>query len=446
MSKRYRFTTAGTVHGMVAFLVILVPVLLQGCTGGAEGNPDLNSEHVTPTVEAVQARYGALPLIERLTGVVKAKNQIEIFPQISAAITDVYVRNGELVAKGKQLIRLRDKEFQERLKQARANYQISVAQAKQADAKFTEASTELKRTSALAEKDLASRAELEAAQTKAVSAEADLDLAKARVEQAQATIDEREEALSETIIRAPVSGTVGDRNAEVGMLVNPGTRLFTLGQLDNMKIEIVLTDRMLQYIELGQRAEIYTENPASGALSASLTRISPFLHPVTHSTIAEIDVDNSDGRLIPGMFVTVDVHYGESEQATIVPLSALYENPVTGVTGVYITQDSISTNTGSETGFTEKDALSNPISFRFTPVKVVAEGRMSAGIGGAEPDDWVVTLGQNLIGGDSGYARVHTVLWDWVEQLQNLQRQDLLREIMKRQQGEVNDTIFKGGK
>ncbi|NIP41305.1 MAG: efflux RND transporter periplasmic adaptor subunit, partial [candidate division Zixibacteria bacterium] len=67
-------------------------------------------------------------------------------------------------------------------------------------------------------------------------------------------IDERKEALSRTVVRAPVDGTVGNRNAEVGMLVTPNTRLFTLGQMDTVRVEVVLTDRMLAYIEEGQRA------------------------------------------------------------------------------------------------------------------------------------------------------------------------------------------------
>ena len=136
-------------------------------------------------------------------------------------------------------------------------------------------------------------------------------------------MDEREEALSQTVIRAPVSGSIGSRNAEVGMLVSNNTRLFTLGKLDNVRVEIVLTDRMLDYIKEGQRSEIFASSLVSGPATANVSRISPFLHPVTHSTDAEIDLANPDLHLKPGMFVTVDIFYGESEQATLVPLSSL---------------------------------------------------------------------------------------------------------------------------
>lgn len=161
-----------------------------------------------------------------------------------------------------------------------------------------------------------------------------MELAKARLDQAQATLEERNETLSQTIIRAPISGNAGNRNAEVGMLVTGSTRLFTLGQLDEVRVNIVLTDRMLNFIKEAQRVEIINEHSENGAFNAVLSRISPFLNPVSHSTEAEIDLPNKNLVLKPGMFVTVDVFYGESEQATLVPLSALYENPSTENTGV----------------------------------------------------------------------------------------------------------------
>ena len=424
---------------ILILLLINFLVLLCGCEQDS-GTPGNNLDKLIPSVEAIQARYGTLPLTERLTGVVKAKNQIEIYPQISAVIVSVNVRDGDVVKKGKPLVRLRDKEFQERLKQANANLQITMAQAKQAEARFKEIQSELKRTETLAEKGLASAAELESSQTQAVSAEANLELANAQVKQAQATVDERKEALSETVIQAPVSGTVGNRDAEVGMLVNPNMRLFTLGQLDNIKIEVVLTDKMLNYIKVGQRSDIYTENLASISAEAALSRISPFLHPVTHSTDAEIDLANVDGRFHPGMFVTVDVRYGESEKATLVPLSALYDNPVTGVTGVYVSHDSLKNGLINGLNSDKTIKLSNPVSFEFVPVEIIAKGRMQAGIQGVEAGQWVITLGQNLLSGESGNARVRVVNWDWVEELQKLQRQDLLKEVMKQQQEAAKDT------
>ena len=395
-------------------------------------------------MEAVEVQYGSLPLSERLSGVVKAKNQVEIYPEISAVIQTVHVHNGEEVDQGDPLVSLRERELRERLRQARAAHQIAVAQARQAEARLNELQSELNRAEALAEKELTSEAELETIQTQAISAEADLQLAQARVEQALATISEREELLSQTVIRAPVDGTVGNRNAEVGMMVGPSTRLFTLGQLDSVEVDVVLTDRMLEYIETGMRSEIMAPNVPMGMLSSPLTRISPFLHPVTHSTEAEIDLANPNNALKSGMFVTVDIFYGESEEATLVPLSALYENPLSGATGVYISRDSLN-KIPDEPKEARGDAnLTPPVGFEFVPVEVVAKGRMVAGIRGVDPGVWVVTLGQDLFGGEDGEARVRPVSWAWVENLQNVQREDLIKDIVESKQALDMDTSQPG--
>ncbi len=180
------------------------------------------------------------------------------------------------------------------------------------------------------------------------------------LDQAKANVMNEKENLSRTIIKAPVSGSIGNRYAEVGMRVNSNSRLFTLGQLTELKIEVVLTDLMMNYIKVGQRSEILSSNINSGKFEGSISRVSPFLNPVTHSTDAEIDLKNPEGQLNPGMFVTVDIFYGESEQATIVPLSALYENPATGITGVYVSIDTFKYRTRSISDYPIK--ISNPYS------------------------------------------------------------------------------------
>ncbi|UCF65200.1 MAG: efflux RND transporter periplasmic adaptor subunit [bacterium] len=421
-------------------IVISLVALFAACSGDSGSTENMPGPAI-PAVEAVQARFGSLPLTQRLSGIVEAENQVEIYPEISAIVEAVFVKDGDPVKKGDPLLRLRDKEFKERMKQASAGFQIAIAQQKQAEARLNEIKSELRRTEALSKQGLASPTELETVQTRAIAAEADVELAKARLEQAEATVEERKETLSQTIIRSPIHGTVGNRNAEVGMLVTGNTRLFTLGQLENIRVNVILTDRMLNYIQEGQRTEILSEYSERGIIQAKLSRISPFLNPVSHSTEAEIDLNNPGGELKPGMFVTVDVFYGESEQAILIPLSGLFENPATGVTGVYVTRAKF--NQELVLGSTTDPALSlsEPVDFEFKAVEVLAKGRMEAGIRGIEEDQWVVTLGQNLLGGEAGKARVRPVKWAWVERLQYLQREDLMESLFL-QQGTTGDSTL----
>ena len=84
--------------------------------------------------------------------------------------------------------------------------------------------------------------------------------------------------------------------------------------------------------------------------------------------------------------------------------------------------------------------LSEPVPFEFVEVNVMARGRMEAGISGAKPGDWVISLGQNLLAGQPGEARVRPVKWEWVDKLQNLQREDLMEEVVRKQKTVLIDT------
>lgn len=417
-------------HILISLLIISA-LFSCSCTGEESGSDMPNA--IIPAVEIVQAQYGALPLEERLNGVVSATNQVDIYSTVSAPIEEIYVETGDYVEQGTPLVRLRNNEFQERLRQAEASLRINVAQRRQAEAALGEVESQLRRERVLADRDLSSPMEIEQLEARLESASANLELANATIEQAQSAVDEQKYALDQTIIRAPVSGTLGQRNAERGMQVNANTLLFTMGDLSSSKVTINLTERMLSYITTGQTVQISSENLPDSVLTAEVTRISPFLGQGNFSTEAEIEIESSENILLPGMFVTVDIFYGESEEATLIPLSAIYTKPQSGEIGVYV-----ATSVGMESEILQdldegenSSNLSNPTDVEFIPIQIIARGRDSAGVTGIRSGDWVVTVGQNLIDrDDSEVARVRPVTWESIVQMQQLQPQDLLREIM----------------
>jgi len=402
------------------------------CSSDEQGNVEnYGGDRVVPAVEAVEARFGSLPLEERLSGVVAAANQIDMYSRISAPVLDVYVQDGDRVQEGDILIKLDDSEYQEQLKQAEANLRITVAQQRQAEAGLNEVKSQMRRQRALDERDLSSELERERVEAMLESAEANYELAKARVEQAQSSVDEQKQLLSRTEIRAPINGTVGQRSVEPGMLVNTGTMLFIIGDLTRSKVTINLTERMMQYINRGQTVRIFSEILGDTVITASVSRISPFLGAGSFSTTAEIDITNENMALMPGMFVNVDVLYGESEQATVIPLSSIYRDPSSGESGVYV-----ATGFGIESELLENPDnelanLSNPVDTEFRSITVIARGRETAGVEGINPGEWVVTVGQNLLSRDGrDIARIRPVSWNKIIAMQRMQPEDLLMEIM----------------
>lgn len=431
-----------------SFAALAVALLLNGCgqgqgqRGGNAGGPwNGEQDDRIPAVEAVEVVLGTLPLEERLAGSVRARNQTEIFPEISSRIVEVLVSNGDRVEAGDPLVRLQDTDYRERLRQAEAGLAVAEARVVQAQASLTRLEAALRRTQAIADRGLVSDADLEAAEADAISARADLSLMQAQLQQAEGLVAERRDELADTIIRAPVSGVVGGRNAEVGQVASSSEALFVIGDTDDMLVEITLTQRMLAYIDTGTPVSITTEGAPEHEIEAEIVRVSPFLHPVTRTTRAEIEVPPTAEVLRPGMYVSVDVRYGETETAPLIPNSAIYRHPRDGRTGVYVAslQQGSADPEQSEGESLPAGPLEpvGPVPVRFQPVELVARGRLTSAVRGVEPGDWVVTLGHHLLeSSSSGQALIQPTPWDHIIRLQQMQTRDLL-DVIRRRQGEL---------
>jgi len=411
------------------YLAIPLALLLAACA--TEENSERNNrDSYTPTVEVIETVTGSLPLEERLTGVVRARNQSEIYPEITAPVLEILVSSGEQVSKGQPLVRLRQREARERLNQANSGLQIADAQVSQARANVQRLQARLSRIEELSQRNLESDLEVEQLQAEVASAQASLELTRAQYNQAASIVEERKNELDNTVIHSPIDGYVGTRLVEIGQLVTPSTRIFEVGDTRRMNIRISLTERMLAYIRTGQSVNISSTAFGGEIIQTQLTNISPFLNPVTNSAEAEIELDNPDGLLRAGMFVTIDILYGESDQAVLIPNNSLFTNPSDGRRGVYVA--SRSGLSEIELGQENQSAIIGPTPVDFIPVTVVAQGRQVSGVTGIDSGDLVVTIGQNLLASGREEARVRVISWDRIMELQQLQNRDLLDMIRKK--------------
>ena len=385
---------------------------------------------IAPAVEAVQARTGALPLVERLSGTVWSDNQITLYPEISGRITALYVKNNYTVELGQPLIELSDQQYREQVRQAAAGERIAQARVRQAAARLAERESQYNRTKSLGRAEFVTAVELESLAAQLEAARADLQLAEAQLEQASATLAEQQDMLARTIVRAPIDGVVGQRQAELGMQVSSSTRLFTIGNIERLQVRVNLTDTMLRHVKPGQPVEIFIPL-ADGqvrSVRGELSRISPFLNMVSRSTEAEIEIHDADPALRPGMFVPVDILYGQSREATLIPTMALFTDPTTGAEGVYVVAppDADAGALPNETG-----GLSEPRPAEFRRAQVIARGDMTVAVAGVSAGDWVVTIGQDLLATGRPTARVRPVSWNDVMKLQGLSREGLLRNLLQ---------------
>ena len=421
------------------FRALAAVALIAGCADDSATN-DGGREQIIPAVEAVQVRSGTLPLEERLAGSVVARNQTEIYAEVAGRIVEVLVNDGDTVDAGAPLVRLRSTEFEERLQQALAGLDVAAARVQQGEAEDARAQAALRRMQTIVERNLGSRADLEAAQAEALSSAAQVALMRAELQQAQSLVDERRSALGETVIRAPIKGIVGGRNAEIGQVAATGAPLFVIGDPNVVRVTVTLTQRMLGYISAGTRVSIVSDAAPERPIDGTISRISPFLHAVTRTTMAEIDIEQHHGLLLPGMFVTVDVLYGESQTSSLVPNNAIYRQVRDGREGVWhasLDEASRPLENGALPAARGELEPVGPVPVRFMPVTIVARGRQATAIEGIDPSDWVVTVGHHLLeNNDSSQAVVQPTPWDHIMRLQQMQTRDLL-ELIQQRHGEA---------
>lgn len=436
-----RHPAPSAAHFLLPLLAILV---LAGCTRGGSTDAPNRASNI-PAVEVVESQLGTLPLEQRLSGVVQASNQVIIYPEISGRIEAVFVDNGDNVRRGQPLARINPRQYEEQLRQAEANLRIQQASVAQARAELRQLEAELARLEQLAEREYTSALELERQRATVERARAEYQRSQAVVDQAESTIAERRDALSRTVVRSPIDGRIGRRNVEVGMLVDGSSSLFIVGDLGQMQVRITLTEDMLGYIETGQRVVLRSGRLDGAGVAARITRISPFLEERSFTTEARIDVEDAPPSLTPGMYVDVDVFYGETEEATLIPTSALYEDARTGRMGVFLAPELSPDRLEGDEVIIETEAerrgpgpgLSDPMTIVYREVDVLARGRTSVGVRGLRAGEWVVVVGHDLIDADldeETQARVRAREWDQIVGLQSLQQHDVLRQFMEKQQ------------
>jgi RND family efflux transporter MFP subunit len=413
----------------VARHVWILLAVASGCSDGDSAPRQEGRDENAPAVEIVRARSGSVPLEMRFGGVVRAQNQVVIRAEIEAPIRQVFVRNGDAVQRGTPLVQLAGEEASDQVRQAEASVRLAEAQLVETRARVEQLEAQAARARSLGERELLSQAELEVQTADLAAAKAGAEQSAARVEQSRALLEERRRLLAKTVVRAPVAGRVGARNAEVGLLASPSTPLFVIGDLSALIVEVPLTERALGLVREGNPVRITSSTAPGEPVTAALSRISPFLSAGSFSTTAEIDLANPEGRLHPGMFVQVDVLYGESEPATLVPLSAIWEDPKTRLHGVH-------TAAWTESAVEGADSLLSVHAFEttFRPVEIVAEGQTVVGVRGVSAGDWVVTVGRHLLGAGTSRARVRPMSWERVLDLEARQREDLIRTFLDKQQ------------
>jgi membrane fusion protein (multidrug efflux system) len=212
-------------------------------------------------------------------GTLSADESVTLSATVTDIVAEINFRDGEQVEAGQLLIRLEDAEEQA---------QLRASQALREERRNASA-----RASQLQERNLAARADVEDSQS--------------RLRQADADIQAIEAELANYQIKAPFSGRVGFRNISVGALVTPGMDLLTLDKLDIMQLDFSVPEVFLGRLSPGLMLNATTAAFPDDIFSGDVATIGTRVDPVTRSVNVRAELDNTDGRLRPGMLMEVIV-------------------------------------------------------------------------------------------------------------------------------------------
>ncbi len=243
--------------------------------------PTTGSRPEARAVKVVTQPVNLQPITDEIQalGTARANESIEIRPRIASYVTRIAFEEGETVEQGQLLVELENSEIVAGLELARAA--------------LTESRSLYDRSRSLASSQAISASNLEELLAQVKVDEAQVEAAKAR--------------LTNTRIIAPFAGRVGLRNVSPGSFVNSQTVITTLDDTDTIKLDFSVPETFLTVIGEGMSVAahsiVYPDADFEGVVQSIDTR----LDPISRSVQARAEIDNADGRLKPGMFMTVDL-------------------------------------------------------------------------------------------------------------------------------------------
>ena len=253
------------------------------------------------------------------TGVIEAWNKINVTPDIGGKIAKIHVEEGDIVQKGQLLAELDTRAVRLQLEQAQAALAV-------AEANYNDAQKNMERMERLKKEDAASDQQYEKVKLA-------YDAAEAQLKQAQAAVNLARYSLDVSLMKAPFSGVVASKNAEVGEVINPmmggfsaTSGVLTLMDFSRVKIEIDATQQDVARIKRGQPAELRVTALPDRIFQGQVSIVNITADPLSKKFKVEVTVDNPDLALRPNTFGEVSLEVSTHEHALVIPQKALLEN------------------------------------------------------------------------------------------------------------------------
>jgi RND family efflux transporter MFP subunit len=248
-----------------------------------------------PTVLVTKPELGSATVHLVLPGTVQAYIQSTVYAQVTGYLKRWLVDIGTPVKQGQLLAEIETPALDQ---------QLAAAQAAQAQ---TQASVDLaqvtaNRYNALMQTKAVSQQDVDQYNSQYTAAQANLDASKANVSQLQKT-----EAFKQVF--APFDGVLTSRRVDTGDLITSGNgaqqALFTIAQTNTLRVYVNVPEMYSEEMLPGVQAKLEMASNPGTPVTGTLVRNAQSIDPASLTLLVEVDVDNSDGKLLPGGYAQV---------------------------------------------------------------------------------------------------------------------------------------------
>lgn len=366
-------------------IILFTPIFIVFLTHcGSKGTANAAKEKEVFPVQVTRVVQGNVECRIAYLGNLEACKEIEVYSTIPTRVTELKVDVNSWVNEGDLLAVVDNVKVRQGVLQAEAGL-------KSAQAQFENIDTEWKRIQKLYKENAVSKSQYDIVKSQR-------NAAKAAVNQMQAALKSAKEQYNDSFIKAPISGFVSMRNYYSGDQTNPQIPIFTIVQMDTIKIKIDIVEAQISQVKAGMKAYIQVDTYPGEIFVGKVNKVYPTINPMTRTIPCEIVIDNSDLRLKPGGFARVEIVTDEHNNVLIIPKHSIIEKTSLEYLGgeirntrinienfVFVVQDSIALMQRIQTGLVSDNK-----------VEVLA---------GLSLGDTIITIGQYNIS-DSSLVKV----------------------------------------
>jgi len=314
------------------------------------GSPEASSAARTTAppvavrVQVARAERREVTRSIRLPASVEAFEQTRLYAKVAGYLATISVDIGDHVQRDQLLAVLDIPEMRQELAVAQAQLAERRAQLGKAEAEATLQKTLAERAGALRERNAVTQTDFDKVHGKHAIAQAALQLAAAQVKSAEANLARLQSLAEYSRIKAPFDGIVTERFVDRGALIQAATGsanvtpIVTVARVDRVRTFVDIPEREVPFISSTNTATLAPSAFADQTFAGHVTRFAGALNPATRTMRTEVDFDNPEGRLYPGMYGNLTLALEIHPEALTLP-SAAVTTQKDGKSFVYVVTD-----------------------------------------------------------------------------------------------------------